>query len=291
MKKTMVFLVVFFLFIMPAWAESENIRMGGSLSSSVGFTGDNVSVSIGFLPWFRIPVGEEHDLDIVAGIWGRSDSITASPEVTLSMFRNVFLVGSYANLGFDFSGNEPNFFARQAFFGELGYEWKHFSFKVGGEHELDYLAPSERLNVLTGSTLFHIRDGEHTRPYPWTITIGPDVVWFYSFNEDDHYYRDIVILNTRFEIRSMSQGDNDEFPRNWSPRQTITFVNRFDRQEWLENSYDWVWNPSVRLEFSVNPLENLRLGASTTIPVTWKGQESYSFQQFSASINARVQLY
>lgn len=285
MKKIIIFLIVFSLLTVNMFADSSsNVKTGGSIATNLNFANEAASVSVGFLPWFHFPIGDEHSLTISTPFWGSSDYILTSPGLTLSMLRNVFHLGTFATLGFDFYENEANFIARQGFFGEIGYEWKHFSFMIEGESEINYLNLSETLTVVSANTLFHIRDEDHTRPYPWTITLGPEFSWLYSSDEDENYYRDIITLELGFELESIAQGSEDYFPRSWSPRQKISFVNQFDRQEWLENSFDWVWEPSIRAELSISPLDDLSILAHANIPLT-------DAESISAGISARVRLY
>lgn len=289
MKKIIVILVTFLLSATNVWSD---VQMGGSFEGRAWYSNESVSMDMLVRNWFRVPLEENHSFIFQTAFLTFQNGVSLTPEVSLSFFRDALLLGTNASFVLDSSQDELEFMIDQGMFVNIFYGWKHFSFDVRGEHRFDYLSsfPQNRGRI-NANTFFHIREKEHVRPYPWTITLGPDFSWRYAFNEDEHYYRDIVTLGAKFEYKAMSQGEDDSFPRSWNPTQSITFVNRWEQQEYGVHSFGWVWDPSVRLDFSIEPIENLRLSSYADVPIMNINHELYRERQLSIGLNLRMRLY
>lgn len=289
MKKIIIALTIFFLSITNIWSE---VQMGGSFESRAWYSDETVSTNMLLRNWFRVPLEDDHSFIFQTAILTFQNGISLTPDAGLSFFGDSLILGTNMNFVLDSNQDELEFMINQGMFVNVLNEWKHFSFDVRGEHRFDYVSsfPQNRGRI-TANTFFHIREDEHVRPYPWTITLGPEFSWRYAFNQDENYYRDILTQGTKFEYKALSQGEDDSFPRAWNPSQSITFVNRWERQEYGVNSFDWVWDPSVRMDFSIEPIKNLRLSSYADIPLIDIDHELYRENQFSIGLSLRVRLY
>lgn len=299
-NKFLIFTTIFILVVSGIIYGEQQNEKGGIVGATTEFSENEISVSLEFIPYWILGLDENRNHNLIFSLRGKVDSgndeFTISPELRLSLFRNVLMLGTYLPLGFEVNETyeeteEVKFIARQGVWMDVGKEWKHFSTNAVVDYEFDYINRPERSVSVLYNAYFHIREEEHIHPYPWTISFGPEFEWNYSFNEKDNYYRDQIFLGLRTEYKGMSQGQDDNFPRSWSPLLAFTFLNKWDQQEYGLWSYEWIWDPSLKFEMGVRPTEQLRLSVFSQIPLRNVEHEIYGGEKARVGLNLRMQLY
>ena len=276
-------------------AEDSNVETiyGGTLNVGTKVSEEELGVYMEFVPYWITPFGNDqaHDFIFALRTFAGDDLLSTTPEFSLTLFNNLLFVGTSFPLGFDFSDEEEvNFTALQRTWVDVGYAWKFASLNARAEYEVEYTNLPEQNVSVSGTAYWHFRDRDHNYPYPWTISLGPEAEWNYSFNDEDNFSRDQISLGARAEFKGMAQND-DDFPRAWSPMFAMTFLNRWEQQEWEMNSYEWVWDPAMVFEVGLNPLTGINFNLFTEVPIGSISNDVYVKNTFNVRAQLSLALY
>ena len=266
----------------PAEDTEVETIYGGNLNIGSQITSEELGVYMEFVPYWIRPFGEEqqHDFIFALRTFAGEDLLSVTPEFSLTLFNNLLFVGTAFPLGFDFSEEESaDFVAMQNVWVDAGYAWRFASVGARADYEIEYTNIPEQSVAIGANAYWHFREKGHEFPYPWTITVGPDAQWVYSFNNDEDFARDQVFLGARAEFQQMAQGNEDYFPRAWSPMFAMTFMNKWEQQSFGVNSYEWVWDPSLVFEVGLNPLQGLDFNFTAQIPIGEGFEETHPYER------------
>ena len=276
-------------------AENSNVETiyGGTLNVGTQVSEEELGVYMEFVPYWITPFGSDqaHDFIFALRTFAGDDLLSTTPEFSLALINNLVFVGTSFPLGFDFSDEEDvEFTTLQKAWTDVGYAWKFASLSARVEYEVEYTNLPEQNVSISSNAYWHFRDRDHNYPYPWTITVGPNAKWAYSFNNDESFARDQIFLGARVEFQSMAQTD-DEFPRAWSPLFAMTFLNRWEQQEWEMNSYEWIWDPAMVFELGLNPLTGIDFSFFAEVPIGNVSNDVYVRNELNFKLQLSAGLY